>query len=108
MTLLCGSVLANYGIAVIRISVYGSAAVTDERREDDKHPLESPTPAAWQSEPLGSRFRHVISASEVAWMQFEIRSHFRTAGLLLKCFVLKVVARDGIEPPTPAFSGLRS
>jgi hypothetical protein len=24
------------------------------------------------------------------------------------CKLLKVVARDGIEPPTPAFSGLRS
>ena len=24
------------------------------------------------------------------------------------CKLLKLVARDGIEPPTPAFSGLRS
>ena len=24
------------------------------------------------------------------------------------CKLLKMVARDGIEPPTPAFSGLRS
>ena len=26
----------------------------------------------------------------------------------MKLWVLEVVARDGIEPPTPAFSGLRS
>ena len=28
--------------------------------------------------------------------------------VLVVCKLLKVVARDGIEPPTPAFSGLRS
>ncbi len=26
----------------------------------------------------------------------------------MKLWALEVVARDGIEPPTPAFSGLRS
>src|SRR5215831_9124507 len=75
---------------------------------------------------------HVVAVIAVAGMASVDGQHFRAAGFLTKGFALalcsrgtalaprspraqqsmfgvnKMVARDGIEPPTPAFSGLRS
>ena len=91
----------------------GSVLLSRHTRDNNKHPLAATTDTTPVSDkdltwnPLSTTWLPCTPRTQPRWSWTPNGLHMGTLGRRNSCKCLKyMVARDGIEPPTPAFSGL--